>query len=195
MSFFTKLGKSFIRSAVNQVGRDGGRVVSNKVYGDSHAIKIKSVNNEPVPTPSSEVTIHEGQNLGTLEGKYFEDRKPLIENGFKVSYFKFGLWLLLMPLSALIPFIGPLIMLLGSILIIVSLGKTSMKAKYQSAVYKADKRYKDGTRFVGYETKKVTVLTNAKPFEVIISVVELIYTLSILAGSAYLTYYMFWGEY
>ena len=32
-SFINELAKGFIRSAVNQVGRDAGRVVSNNVYG------------------------------------------------------------------------------------------------------------------------------------------------------------------
>lgn len=40
MSYFNKLAKGFIRSAVNQVGRDGGRVVSNKVYKGKHSKPI-----------------------------------------------------------------------------------------------------------------------------------------------------------
>lgn len=55
-SFFGKLAKGFIRSAVNQVGRDGGRVISNQVYGDSHSTPIRktgeltsaSRNQEPI---------------------------------------------------------------------------------------------------------------------------------------------------
>lgn len=40
MSYLNKLAKGFIRSAVNQVGRDGGRVVSNKVYKGKHSKPI-----------------------------------------------------------------------------------------------------------------------------------------------------------
>lgn len=36
------LGKEFIRAAVRQVGRDAGRIVSNNIFGDAHAIKIKN---------------------------------------------------------------------------------------------------------------------------------------------------------
>ena len=36
-SFLEQLGRSFVRSAVNQVGRDSGKVVSNYLYGDKHA--------------------------------------------------------------------------------------------------------------------------------------------------------------
>ena len=42
-SFLGQLGKGFIRSAVNQVGRDGGRVISNQVYGDAHSTPIRGV--------------------------------------------------------------------------------------------------------------------------------------------------------
>jgi len=43
-SFLTSLGKGLIRSAVNQVGRDGGRVISNNIYGDAHSIPHRNVN-------------------------------------------------------------------------------------------------------------------------------------------------------
>lgn len=43
MGFITDLGKGFIRSAVNQVGRDTGKVISNKIYGDSHSTPIRNV--------------------------------------------------------------------------------------------------------------------------------------------------------
>lgn len=40
MGFLTNLGKGFIRSAVNQVGRDGGRVLSNRIYGNKHSVPV-----------------------------------------------------------------------------------------------------------------------------------------------------------
>lgn len=30
-----------VRSAVNQIGRDGGKVISNQIYGDSHSMSIR----------------------------------------------------------------------------------------------------------------------------------------------------------
>ena len=39
--FILSLIKGFFRSAVNQVGRDGGKVISNKVYGNKHRTPIK----------------------------------------------------------------------------------------------------------------------------------------------------------
>lgn len=38
MSFLNSLIKGFVRSAVNQVGRDAGRVVSNRTMKGRHAI-------------------------------------------------------------------------------------------------------------------------------------------------------------
>ncbi len=46
-SFLGKLTKGFIRSAVNQVGRDGGRVISNQIYGDAHSTPIRKSSNVP----------------------------------------------------------------------------------------------------------------------------------------------------
>lgn len=43
MNFISNLGRGFVRSAINQVGRDGGRVISNKVYGDAHAMPHRMV--------------------------------------------------------------------------------------------------------------------------------------------------------
>ncbi len=42
-SFFSNLAKGFVRSAVNQVGRDGGRVISNAIYGDKHSTPFRNV--------------------------------------------------------------------------------------------------------------------------------------------------------
>lgn len=46
MGFFNNLGKGLIRSAVNQVGRDAGRVVSNQLYGDAHSTPYRRVGYE-----------------------------------------------------------------------------------------------------------------------------------------------------
>ena len=32
MGFISDLARDFVKSAVNQVGRDGGKVISNKIY-------------------------------------------------------------------------------------------------------------------------------------------------------------------
>lgn len=39
------LAKTFIRSVVRQVGRDSGKVISNKMYGDAHSTPVRIVRN------------------------------------------------------------------------------------------------------------------------------------------------------
>lgn len=46
MSNFAKeLAKGFVRSAVNQVGRDGGRVISNNLYNGQNYVTLNNVGN------------------------------------------------------------------------------------------------------------------------------------------------------
>jgi len=45
MSFLNQLGKDFVRSAVRQVGRDGGRVISNQIYNGKHGTPVYRSNN------------------------------------------------------------------------------------------------------------------------------------------------------
>lgn len=40
--FLMQLLKGFFRSAVNQVGRDGGKVISNEIYKGKHSTPYKS---------------------------------------------------------------------------------------------------------------------------------------------------------
>ena len=42
-NFIQNLAKGFIRSAVNQVGRDGGKIISNQIYGDAHSTPYLSL--------------------------------------------------------------------------------------------------------------------------------------------------------
>lgn len=42
-NFLNSLGKGFIRSAVNQVGRDYGKTISNQIFGDAHATPVRAV--------------------------------------------------------------------------------------------------------------------------------------------------------
>lgn len=80
MSFLSNLGKGFIRSAVNQVGRDGGRVISNSVYGDAHATPIRRVGN------SFTNNNHATESTGDLtEVTADEVRQSYIESGYTLK--------------------------------------------------------------------------------------------------------------
>lgn len=54
-SYLSNLGKGFVRSAVNQVGRDAGRVISNQTFGDAHSAPIRGAGNIPPPLPNYEM--------------------------------------------------------------------------------------------------------------------------------------------
>lgn len=83
MSFFTNLGKGFIQSAVNQVGRDYGRTISNEAFGNRHSIPIRYDNNaidrdsliELVYTGSTEIGISKYRSQG-YEIKKHRPRSP-----------------------------------------------------------------------------------------------------------------------
>lgn len=79
MSFFTNLGKGFVRSAVNQVGRDGGRVISNSIYGDAHATPIRKVE---ATTQNSQ---QQPNQEGFVEVTADEVRQSYIESGYKLK--------------------------------------------------------------------------------------------------------------
>ena len=59
MGFLNNLGKGLIRSAVNQVGRDAGRVVSNQLYGDAHSTPYRRVGGGNYLDESSEELLYE----------------------------------------------------------------------------------------------------------------------------------------
>lgn len=50
-SFTTQLAKGFVRSAVNQVGRDGGRVLSSQIYGNRNYINVRGVDANAYTNP------------------------------------------------------------------------------------------------------------------------------------------------
>ena len=50
-SYLGQHGRWFVRSAVGQVGRDGGRVISNQIYGDAHSTPIRGVGDAQVQVP------------------------------------------------------------------------------------------------------------------------------------------------
>lgn len=55
MGLLSQLGKDFVRSAVRQVGRDGGKIISNKIYGDAHSTPVRNVGEEHACHVSSDI--------------------------------------------------------------------------------------------------------------------------------------------
>jgi len=147
MSFLNNLAKGFVRSAVNQVGRDGGKVVSNKLYGDSHSTPIRGTGN--------------GNNTNEFINNYNEipeenSRGALITAGYQADIFKTGFWENFFALigSFILPYVGAIYWLLIGVRNIFK-KKTEFYGYEKKSVYKADKRYKSGARHDGYKNVKV----------------------------------------
>ena len=156
MSFLTNLAKGFVRSTVNQVGRDTGKIISNKIYGDAHATPIKGVRHE------------NGRYLNDLGNIITEHEFDITirEQGYKRTYFNnsliIKLWGLFLGLSvtmiihyywgqyyALIP---PILLVACGVGTIYS-GKQSMTiiSKQETPIFKTDLRYRDGRKITEYK--------------------------------------------
>lgn len=142
-NFLTSLGKSFVRSAVNQVGRDGGKVISNRVYGDKHATPIRGVSNH-----------------GTvkLEGR-------VISNDFSAEpWFSNQWWFyILMPLSISFGFWFLWIFFLWRGIELITRKNTIIKIPYNEPIYVNDRRYSSGTRIDGYRTNYNKIKVESPP--------------------------------
>ena len=132
MSFLGSLAKGFIRSAVNQVGRDGGKVVSNNVYGNSHSTPINSFGN------LSQNNLENNSNL-IKEKEY-----PLIKIIYAIL------------ISIFFPVIGSFIVLYRAFVNLNAKEMTMYKLENQG-VYSPDGRFTNGKRYEGSKTVKIPV--------------------------------------
>lgn len=159
-NFFVNLGKGFIRSAVNQVGRDGGKVISNNLYGNAHSTPIRSIlvnsNNQYFDEITNEIVSPD------------ELRERAEAEGFKTVVFrnktivKIICYIVILPFSFLfLPAIG--LFLWG----IRRLTKkyVYMKKTVTVANYVTDRRYKAGRRLNGYSDEDIAIKVPANPSE------------------------------
>jgi hypothetical protein len=179
MSFLGNLAKGFIRSAVNQVGRDGGKVISNNVYGDKHTTPIRNTNNQI-------------QNFITENNSQTIDRADLLKEGFKEELMSNSIIMNIFVVvgSFALPILGSLY---WTIIGLINLFKKNTKFYIykQQAVYKSDRRYSSGKRLEGYQNVKAYSI-----HKIIATKSERIiyFTKSIIAlGLAYLTF-NFWYQ-
>src|SRR5690606_20440406 len=133
MSFLNNLAKGLVRSAVNQVGRDGGKVISNQVYGNAHSTPIRAVSNNQTQT----------ENINSLN---LTEEKEYIW----VKFF----WAII--ISGLLPFLGGLIIIYRGYVNYNHKLIKMYKTESQS-VYASDKRYKSGQRYEGTKQVKIPV--------------------------------------
>lgn len=162
-SFINELAKGFVRSAVNQVGRDAGRVVSNNIYGDAHSIPHRNVSTGGAGRVSS-------------VGKVENEETVIIEpsEGKAIAWCVVALFF---------NFLGAVILLV--------VGYRKLKNKYvasawlyeSQAVYVADGRYKTGERYDGHQLSRRKIEVSADEFmiEKNEKLQRYIYTLALLS--------------
>ena len=134
-SFINGLAKGFVRSAVNQVGRDAGRVVSNNIYGDAHSIPHRSVSGN---SSSERVS-----SVGQIEDEGIQPINPSVG----AAWF----W----------GFIGFLFSIIGGVILLI-VGYRKLKNKYTAygwqyesqAIWVADRRCKIGERYDGHQLSR-----------------------------------------
>src|SRR5690606_919790 len=133
MSFLNNLAKGFVRSAVNQVGRDGGKVISNQVYGNAHSTPVRIVSSNQSQT----------QNIDT--SNLIEEKEYIW-----VKFF----WAII--ISGLLPILGGLIITYRGF-VNYNRKLVKMYRTENQSVYASDKRYKSGQRYEGTKQVKIPV--------------------------------------
>ncbi len=148
-SFINGLAKGFIRSAVNQVGRDAGRVVSNNIYGDAHSIPHRNVSAG-------------GAGRITGVGKVEDEGVQPIVPSVGAAWF----W----------GFVGFVFSIIGGVVLLI-VGYRKLKNKHTAygwqytsqAVYVADNRYKRGERYDGRQLSRRKVEIEADDYTIAIN--------------------------
>lgn len=148
-SFINGLAKGFIRSAVNQVGRDAGRVVSNNIYGDAHSIPHRNVSAG-------------GAGRITGVGKVEDEGVQPIVPSVGAAWF----W----------GFVGFVFSIIGGVVLLI-IGYRKLKNKHTAygwqytsqAVYVADNRYKRGERYDGRQLSRRKVEIEADDYTIAIN--------------------------
>lgn len=163
MSFIQDLAKGFVRSAVNQVGRDGGKVISNAIYGDAHATPIRRVGQSTSGTyfdteTSQPLTPQQMLAYATTDGWQPE------YSAYKWSHrLTLMFWAILVgcipgifPICLVIPLV-PIYIIYRSWLHLFRNDKTTYFKMVEVHKWKADRRYKGSIRPDGTELMKATL--------------------------------------
>lgn len=168
MGFGKNLAKGFVRSAVNQVGSDGGKVISNQLYGDAHSVPHRSVNGNEQP-----------EFIG-MKAKEIRTERCDGDSNTKIVVF--------ILLAFLFNFIG------GLILFFIGLKRWFARESvegwrfYSAPVFVRDRRYKDGMRYDSEQIQRKRVMLVADELE--ISHNKNIAKTYMIAGSAIMLFYI-----
>ena len=134
-SFATQLAKGFVRSTVNQVGRQTGNLISNNMYGNAHSVPYRNAGGN-----------NNADNIILSEALEEQTKPEYVKPGF----WKYALWFALcfffMPWGSIITFCHGLYMYLSKSV------KCINYSTHEGFV--PDARYKEGVRSVGQITVK-----------------------------------------
>lgn len=145
MSFASNLAKGFIRSAVNQVGRDGGKVVSNSIYKGRNYTPIANVGQ---PMAHNQINRPPLINAKQPPADAFISNKPL--SGGKITICII-LSMFLFPVGNVGVFIYGLLRYVDK--------SAKLKWIVRTPQYVQDRRYRSNTRYVGsIETTESTTI-------------------------------------
>lgn len=162
MGLLTNLGKGFIRSTINQVGRDTGKVISNNIYGDAHSTPYRRVGDNTQQTMIDE-------NTQFSDGAIREIPK----SGFwKKCLYAFLLYLAFIMAGGLYMVFPLLVIIPPAIVAYVGYRRSHKEQYYVNIVenittptYVPDARYKDGRRYAGDIQQKQITKAIATPEE------------------------------
>lgn len=196
MNFLSQLAKGFVRSTVNQVGRDTGRVISNQIYGNAHSTPIKGVTctdgvyyDENNGAPLSDQEFSSRIRMEGLKIQYFTTH-PLL----KTFYFVLGIFVTIMVIEFTNIYYG---LIPPAVLVVVGLCK-GMAAQYQMTVfytrsmptYTQDRRYSTGRRVTGQTLGRIeTTIMPTKSFKIkswIICAVYILYAIMLFIVSIHI---------
>lgn len=165
-SFMNNLAKGFIRSAVNQVGRDGGRVISNKIYNNQNYTPVADATQSAAP--HNPYYGSQGAAPASNTG-YVKDRQDLPQNAVSaIKPFSTGKIIGLICISLMLSFFGAAgVLIYGIATYITRMEK--MEWFVRQPVYVPDRRHRSGRRLDGYVEVKQKALVSATPEAIAIS--------------------------
>ena len=170
MSFLSNLGKEFVRSAVRQVGRDGGKIISNHLYGNAHSTPIRNVENEQMLSEAihSKKTLSLSEREIAIQENYTVDNELKMGIGMKIFYTIVGTCFSFASYKVHVIYL--FVMLLAFLLFIIGVRRlfrrtiTLSRTDLEDA-YKQDLRFSTGRRYLGKQAVKHTIKVMANKEE------------------------------
>ncbi len=164
----------FIRSAVNQVGRDSGKVISNAMYGDLHATPIR----------------HVGNGKGGQNEAPAELTEEMVQRAVARQNLNVGTWTMVwrLFLGFCFVFIGPIVLIFNGLKRLTRREITVRRLVSQD-IYEPSELGQETQRFAGKETYVEKTKSPSTPHERAID--RRVGTIYLVAGILFLLFHIF----